>query len=61
MFTVYYLVTGKKYLVDDFNKANFNELKGHLYNITKKKPKDLGMILYKEENNHGSESRRDIF
>ena len=49
MFTVYYLVTGKKYLVDDFNCTNFNENKGHLYNVSKKKPKDLGMILYKEE------------
>lgn len=54
MFTVYYLVTGKKYLVDDFNYTNFNENKGHLYNVSKKKPKDLGMILYKEEKSHES-------
>lgn len=61
MATIYYLTTGKKYFVDVFNSNNFIENKGHLYNITKKKPKDLGMILYKEENQYGSESSRDIF
>lgn len=47
--TVYTLISGKKYVVDDFNKSMFKEEDGHLYNISKKKPKDLGYILFKEE------------
>lgn len=52
MSVVYTLTNGKRYMSDDFNSYMFLEKDGHLYNITKKKPKDLGMILYKEERNH---------
>lgn len=49
---IYTLISGKRYILDEFTKNILEERNGRLYNISGKRPKDLGMILYKEEKKH---------